>query len=115
VKRKRTSIRRVDILHCDSPATFARCVSPPTFARRFVRRLGRSNLGSNTGIDLETGSFRQFGAKTEAEAEIDLAATHRKLEEIEAAIRKATAKHNGFLKELGLSPLPSNDPDPPGM
>jgi len=43
------------------------------------------------------------------EAEIDLAATHDKLVEIENAIQKATVKHNEFLKELGLSLLPSSD------
>jgi type I restriction enzyme M protein len=44
--------------------------------------------------------------------EIDLAAIHRKLEEIEDTIRKSTPKHNEFLKELGLSPLPTPDPAP---
>ncbi len=43
------------------------------------------------------------------EEEIDLAATHAKLVEIESAIQEATIKHNEFLKELGLSPLPSPD------
>ena len=38
--------------------------------------------------------------------EIDLAATHGKLVEVEKAIQKATAKHNEFLKELGLPLLP---------
>jgi len=41
-----------------------------------------------------------------ADAEIDLAATHGKLVEIEDAIKKAKEKHNEFLKELGLPPLP---------
>ena len=40
------------------------------------------------------------------EEEIDLAATHRELVAIDEEIRKATAKHNKFLKELGLPPLP---------
>jgi type I restriction enzyme M protein len=40
------------------------------------------------------------------EEEIDLAATHAKLVEIDEAIRKATKEHNKFLKELGLPPLP---------
>lgn len=40
------------------------------------------------------------------EAPIDLAATHRELIEIEKRIREATAKHNSFLKELGLPDLP---------
>jgi type I restriction enzyme M protein len=43
------------------------------------------------------------------EVEIDLAATHAELVKIESEIRKATAKHNEFLKELGLPPLPSPD------
>ena len=38
-----------------------------------------------------------------------------RMKEIEDTIRKAAAKHNSFLKELGLPLLPSNDPDPPGM
>lgn len=38
--------------------------------------------------------------------EVDLAATHLELVEIEKAIRTATTKHNGFLTELGLFPLP---------
>jgi len=41
------------------------------------------------------------------EDEIDLAATHRELVEIENAIQNAASKHNEFLKELGLPPLPS--------
>ena len=45
------------------------------------------------------------------EAEIDLAATHGKLVEIENTIQTATDKHNEFLKELGLPPLPSPDAD----
>ena len=40
------------------------------------------------------------------EAEIDLAATHAELVRIEGEIRTVTAKHNEFLKELGLPPLP---------
>ena len=40
------------------------------------------------------------------EAEIDLQATHGELVEIEKAIAAAKHKHNDFLRELGLSPLP---------
>jgi type I restriction enzyme M protein len=42
-----------------------------------------------------------------AESEIDLAATHGVLEIIENTIQKGTIKHNEFLEELGLPPLPS--------
>ena len=41
-----------------------------------------------------------------SEAEIDLDATHDELVDIEEAIAVAKAKHNGFLKELGLKLLP---------
>jgi type I restriction enzyme M protein len=41
-----------------------------------------------------------------AELAIDLVATHKDLVSIDEAIRKATEKHNGFLQELGLPPLP---------
>ena len=40
------------------------------------------------------------------EADIELEATHGELVEIEKAIAAAKQKHNNFLKELGLSPLP---------
>jgi type I restriction enzyme M protein len=40
------------------------------------------------------------------EAEIDLDDTHHTLVEIEKAIATAKDKHNAFLKELGLKPLP---------
>ena len=40
------------------------------------------------------------------EAEIDLVATHAELVRIEEAIALAKAKHNAFLLELGLKPLP---------
>ncbi|MBE72466.1 MAG: type I restriction-modification system subunit M [Thalassospira sp.] len=41
------------------------------------------------------------------EEEIDLAATQKDMVEIEKQIWEATARHNEFLKELGLPPLPT--------
>jgi type I restriction enzyme M protein len=43
------------------------------------------------------------------EQEIDLAATQQELVEIDTQIREATSKHNAFLRELGLAPLPGAD------
>jgi len=43
------------------------------------------------------------------EEEIELAETQRELVEIEKQVREATSRHNGFLKELGLSLLPGAD------
>ena len=49
----------------------------------------------------------RYVSTTEPEPEIDLSATHKQLVEIEKEIRASTAKHHEFLKELGLSPLPT--------
>jgi type I restriction enzyme M protein len=44
-----------------------------------------------------------------AEKEIDLAAIHRSLTDIEKTIRAATQKHNAFLRELNLPVLPGGE------
>ena len=51
-------------------------------------------------------NISRYISTAQAEEEIDLTATHRSLVEIEKAIQTATEKHNVFLKELGLAPLP---------
>jgi type I restriction enzyme M protein len=51
-------------------------------------------------------NISRYVSTAEAEAMIDLAATHAQLVDIENDIRTATAKHNKFLRELGLPPLP---------
>ncbi len=43
------------------------------------------------------------------EEEIDLVETHKELVEIEEKVKAAATKHNRFLKELGLDPLPFGD------
>ncbi|MGC9261813.1 MAG: hypothetical protein ACP5I8_17255, partial [Phycisphaerae bacterium] len=52
-------------------------------------------------------NISRYVSTAKAEPEVDLKATHDELVRIEGAIRKATAKHNEFLNELGLPPLPS--------
>jgi type I restriction enzyme M protein len=44
-----------------------------------------------------------------SEKEIDLAVVHQELTESEKKIQEATNRHNEFLKELGLPPLPFGD------
>ena len=51
-------------------------------------------------------NISRYVSTAEPEPQIDLAATHAQLVEIEKEIREATAKHNEFLRELGLAPLP---------
>ena len=52
-------------------------------------------------------NISRYISTAQDEIEIDLAATQGELVEIEEAIKTATEKHNAFLKELGLAPLPS--------
>jgi type I restriction enzyme M protein len=69
---------------------------------RYSRRVKMKEIEANE-FNL---NISRYVSTAEAEKEIDLAATHRELVHIEESIRKATAKHNQFLKELGLPPLP---------
>ena len=71
---------------------------------RYARRVGMDEIAKN---DFNLNISRYISTAT-AEEEIDLSATHGELVEIEKAIQKATTKHNAFLKELGLSPLPGH-------
>jgi type I restriction enzyme M protein len=58
-------------------------------------------------------NISRYVSTAQQEAEIDLAATHAEMLEIESALHKATARHNEFLKELCLPLLPSPDAGPP--
>jgi type I restriction enzyme M protein len=69
---------------------------------RYARRVGMKEIEEN-GYNL---NISRYISTAVAEDEIDLKATHDELVNIEKAIRKATEKHNGFLKELGLPLLP---------
>ena len=69
---------------------------------RYARRVGMAEIEKN---DFNLNISRYISTAV-GEAEIDLATTHRELVEIEKAIAAAMEKHNGFLKELGLSLLP---------
>jgi type I restriction enzyme M protein len=57
-------------------------------------------------------NITRYVSTAETEVEIDLAAVQAELVRIESEIREATARHNGFLKELGLSPLPWGQSEP---
>jgi len=51
-------------------------------------------------------NISRYVSTAAGEAEIDLDAVHAELVEVEQAITAAKRKHNRFLKELGLKPLP---------
>jgi type I restriction enzyme M protein len=70
---------------------------------RYSKRVELSEIEAN---DWNLNISRYVGT-AEPEVEIDLSATHKELVEIEKQIQQSTAKHNEFLKELGLPPLPA--------
>lgn len=72
---------------------------------RYSRRVEMAEIAEN---DYNLNISR-YVSTAQREVEIDLAATHSELVDIEETIRKATAKHNEFLEELGLPPLPLLD------
>jgi type I restriction enzyme M protein len=76
---------------------------------RYARRVEMKEIGENE-FNL---NISRYISTAEQEPDIDLAATHAELVEIERAILKATKKHNEFLRELGLPLLPSRDSGPP--
>jgi len=78
---------------------------PENRIERYARRVGMDEIEAN---DFNLNISRYVTTAKE-EVEIDLAATHSELVAVEDQIRKATAKHNAFLKELGLPPLPGPD------
>lgn len=47
-------------------------------------------------------NISRYISTAEPEAEVDLAAIHKELTELDKRIAAAAAKHNGFLRELGL-------------
>jgi type I restriction enzyme M protein len=88
-----------------SPEHIAKIIKTYQFREeepRYARRVGMAEIEKN---DFNLNISRYISTAV-GEAEIDLAKTHQELVEIEQAIAAAKAKHNTFLSELGLSPLP---------
>jgi type I restriction enzyme M protein len=70
---------------------------------RYARRVGIEEIKANDW----NLNISRYVSTAESEPEIDLSATHKDLVEIEKKIQDATARHNEFLKELGLPILPT--------
>jgi type I restriction enzyme M protein len=88
-----------------TPANIAKIVETYQYRReedRYSRRVEMKEIEAN---DFNLNISRYVSTAQE-EPEVDLAETHRKLVAIDGEVRAATAKHNAFLKELGLPPLP---------
>lgn len=73
-------------------------------APRYSRRVPMDEIATTNGYNL---NISRYISTAKAEAEVDLAATHAELVEIDQTIREATTRYNRFLKELGLSEFPS--------
>ena len=71
-------------------------------APRYSRRVEMAEIEKNA-FNL---NISRYISTAVGEAEIDLAATHAELLKIEKDLAVAKQKHNAFLNELGLSPLP---------
>jgi type I restriction enzyme M protein len=69
---------------------------------RYSRRVAMDEIEKN-GFNL---NISRYVSTAVGEAEIDLDAVHAELVAAERAIAEAKDKHNKFLKELGLKPLP---------
>ena len=69
---------------------------------RYSKRISMEKIAEE-GYNL---NISRYISTAQDEVEISLEATHNKLVEIESAIKKATMKHNEFLKELRKPPLP---------
>ena len=74
----------------------------PDNIERYARRVEMKEITEN---DYNLNISR-YVSTAKPEVQIDLAATHKELVEIEKQIQESTAKHNASLSELGLSPLP---------
>lgn len=69
---------------------------------RYARRVSMDEIKKNE-FNL---NISRYVSTAVDEEEVDLAATHSRLVELDTEIRTATAKHNKYLRELGLPPLP---------
>jgi type I restriction enzyme M protein len=69
---------------------------------QYSRRVPMSEIATN-GYNL---NISRYVSTAKSEEEIDLVAVNAELVAIDDAIREATKKHNGFLRELGLPELP---------
>jgi type I restriction enzyme M protein len=84
----------------------ARIIDTYQFRReedRYSKRVAMKRIAEE-GYNL---NISRYISTAVAEEEIDLVATNAALLEIESAVQAATARHNEFLKELGLPLLPT--------
>jgi type I restriction enzyme M protein len=74
----------------------------PAQIDRYARRVSMAEI-EKEGYNL---NISRYISTATAEEEIDLAATRATLAQLDAKIRDANKRHNSYLSELGLQPLP---------
>jgi type I restriction enzyme M protein len=72
---------------------------------RYSRRVAMHEIAEND----HNLNISRYVSTAEAEEEVDLEEVHQRLVAIERDLVAATKRHNTFLKELGLAPLPHSD------
>ena len=77
----------------------------PQSVERYARRVELDEIEAN---DFNLNISR-YVSTAEPEVPVDLSATHIDLVKIDKQIQESTAKHNEFLEQLGLPPLPAPD------
>ena len=77
----------------------------PERVERYARRVRMDEIERN---DFNLNISR-YVSTAKPEVPVDLSATHTELVETTKQIQESTAKHNAFLKELGLPTLPTSD------
>ena len=77
----------------------------PESVERYARRVEMKEIESNDYIL----NISRYVNTAKPEVQIDLSAAHKELIGIERQVKESTAKHNVFLKELGLPQLPTPD------
>jgi type I restriction enzyme M protein len=70
---------------------------------RYSLKVSLDDIAEKNGYNL---NISRYVSTTITEKEIDLAAVHADLVDIEERVRSATKKHNTYMRELGLPPLP---------
>jgi len=88
-----------------TPEHIAKIIDTYPFRKEETRYSRRVEMDEITKNDFNLNISRYISTAV-GEAEIDLELNREKLVEVEDGIRAETKKHNKFLKELGLPPLP---------
>ncbi|MDE2675319.1 MAG: type I restriction-modification system subunit M [Paracoccaceae bacterium] len=74
----------------------------PESIKRYAKRVGMDEIREN-GYNL---NITRYVSTAREEEQVDLSETHSDVAEAEKKIQEASSRHNIFLQELGLPPLP---------